>query len=78
MLFTYFCDIINLNKDDNTHSRREEMLKALFDAYRKNVVYRTTYKELDSLSNRELSDLGMTRSSIKDAAYSAAYGKEAF
>ncbi len=77
MLFTYFCDIINLNKDDNTHSRREEMLKALFDAYKRNAVYRATYSELDSLTNAELRDLGMTRSSIRDAAYEATYGKEA-
>ena len=54
------------------------MLKALIDAYRRNVVYRTTYNELASLSNRELYDLGMTRGCIKDAAYEATYGKEAF
>lgn len=52
------------------------MLKALFDAYRKNIVYRATYNELASLSNRELRDLGMSRSGIKDAAYQATYGKE--
>jgi len=53
------------------------MFKALFDAYKRNAVYRATYSELDSLSNKELYDLGMTRSSIRDAAYEATYGKEA-
>ena len=52
------------------------MLKALIDAYRRNVVYRTTYNELASLSNKELYDLGMTRGCIRDAAYEATYGKE--
>ena len=75
MLFTYFCDIINLNKDDNTHSRREEMLKALVDAYKRYLAYRATYNELNSLTSRELYDLGIDRSQIALAAREATYGK---
>lgn len=37
-------------------------------------VYRKTLNELDSLSNRELADLGIHRSAIKGIALEAAYG----
>ena len=36
--------------------------------------YNKTVSELQSLSNRELADLGLTRSSIRAAAYEAVYG----
>lgn len=38
-------------------------------------VYRTTVAELESLTSRDLADLGLTRASIKSIAYEAAYGK---
>ena len=53
------------------------MLKALINAYKRNMVYRATFNDLSSLSNKELYDLGIDRSSIKSAAYEATYGKEA-
>ncbi len=37
-------------------------------------VYRQTKSELDSLSNRELCDLGISRSMIRRLALEAAYG----
>lgn len=37
-------------------------------------VYRETQVELESLSNRELNDLGLSRSGIKAVAFEAAYG----
>lgn len=37
-------------------------------------VYSTTRNELNSLSDRELNDLGIHRSSIRSIAYQAAYG----
>lgn len=40
-------------------------------------VYNATYSELNSLSNKELFDLGIDRSDIKSAAYEATYGKGA-
>ncbi len=40
----------------------------------KRKVYRTTLAELESLSNRDLSDLGMSRAMIKSVAIEAAYG----
>ena len=38
-------------------------------------VFRTTLTELEALTNRELNDLGLTRTTIRDVAYEAAYGK---
>ncbi|WHZ33808.1 DUF1127 domain-containing protein [Sagittula sp. MA-2] len=36
-------------------------------------VFNQTFRELSSLSNRELADLGMGRSEIRRVAYQAAY-----
>lgn len=37
------------------------------------VVYRQTLRELEALSDRDLSDLGLSRSMIRRVAYEAAY-----
>lgn len=39
----------------------------------KRRVYRATFNELASLTNRDLADLGINRSEIKRLAYEAAY-----
>lgn len=44
------------------------------EAYAKHRLYVKTMNELKSLSARELSDLGLSRSSLRDTAYSAVYG----
>ncbi|MEL6840664.1 MAG: DUF1127 domain-containing protein [Pseudomonadota bacterium] len=41
----------------------------------KRKVYRTTLNELRELSDRDLNDLGLSRSMIKGIALEAAYGK---
>jgi uncharacterized protein YjiS (DUF1127 family) len=46
-------------------------LQQAFADYRK---YRKIYEELDALSDRELSDLGLSRHSIPDVASAAVYG----
>lgn len=38
-------------------------------------VYRRTWRELDGLSERDLADLGIHRTQIREVAYEAAYGK---
>lgn len=38
-------------------------------------IYTTTLNELEALSNRDLADLGLSRSGIKAVALEAAYGK---
>lgn len=45
------------------------------DAAAKRKTYRTTLTELESLTVRELADLGIAPSSVRDIAYEAAYGK---
>ena len=41
----------------------------------KRAVYRTTLRELQSLTDRDLNDLGIARSMCETIAYEAAYGK---
>ena len=38
-------------------------------------VYRTTIRVLSALSDRDLADLGLSRSMIADIAHEAAFGK---
>ena len=45
------------------------------DAAARRKVYRTTLAELEALSDRDLNDLGLSRSMIKSVALDAAYGK---
>lgn len=47
----------------------ERIRKSIFD-YR---LYRKTLEELDSLSDRELNDLGLSRIVLKDVARQAVY-----
>lgn len=42
---------------------------------RQRRLYEETVRQLDSLTDRELSDLGISRLSIRDIALEAAYGK---
>ncbi len=48
---------------------------ALADKAAKRKVYRTTYNELSTLTDRDLNDLGLSRSMIKGVSLEAAYGK---
>ena len=52
------------------HQKRDQLRVALA----KRKVYRATYHELSVLTDRDLSDLGIPRSSIKNLAMEAAYG----
>lgn len=47
---------------------------ALAERRAKYKVYTTTLRELNSLSDRDLADLGLSRSMIKGLAIEAAYG----
>lgn len=46
--------------------------RAAFARYR---AYRNTLIELQSLSSRELADLGLSRASVRDVAREAAYSR---
>ncbi|WP_170375908.1 DUF1127 domain-containing protein [Ruegeria profundi] len=51
-----------------------QKLDTIRKAQAKRRVYRETYYELSVLSDRDLIDLGISRSSIKNLALEAAYG----
>lgn len=53
------------------HQNRDKLRSA--NTRRK--IYRTTYHELSVLSDRDLVDLGIPRSSIRRLALEAAYGQ---
>ncbi len=60
----------------STLSERFAALRENFATARaQRKIYTTTINELDSLSNRDLADLGLSRSMIKTVAYEAAFGK---
>ncbi|WP_439154262.1 DUF1127 domain-containing protein [Yoonia sp.] len=48
---------------------------SLADRRAKYKIYSTTLRELNGLSDRDLGDLGLSRSMIKGLAIEAAYGK---
>lgn len=55
--------------------RFTEFCASVIDRMQKARVYRITVTELQSLNNRELADLGITRDAIKGIAIEVAYGK---
>ena len=48
---------------------------ALVERMQRRRVYRTTVAQLSQMSSRELNDLGISRGSIRNIAFEAAYGK---
>lgn len=58
-----------------TESGFSSLVASIREALARRKVYRQTLAELRSLSNRELSDLGMHRSMLTRIALEAAYGK---
>ena len=72
----------------NDIAKRSDLLERLLDATARffttaaerratRRVYRTTLAELQSLSNRELADLGLHRSELKRIAWDSAHGRTA-
>lgn len=51
------------------------ILEALKVNLQRRAIYRQTVAELTALSSRDLGDLGISRSSIRQVAREAAYGK---
>lgn len=49
--------------------------RAIQETRQRNRVYRQTQRELGSLTDRDLTDLGIHRSMISRVAHEAAYGK---
>jgi uncharacterized protein YjiS (DUF1127 family) len=55
-------------------ARFGEIIEHAREALRARRVYRQTVSELQALSNRDLNDLGISRSEIQSIALEAAYG----
>lgn len=51
------------------------VVASIRDAVRRRAVYRQTLRELNALTERDLSDLGLHKSMIHHVAREAAYGK---
>lgn len=69
--------ITDIRTDAGFVARFAETLNALSARYAQYRVYRKTLNELTSLSSRELADLGLHRSMLRNVAYEAAYGIKA-
>ncbi|SIO01650.1 DUF1127 domain-containing protein [Vannielia litorea] len=54
--------------------RIEAFIEARREAAAKRRVYRQTLRELQTLTSRDLADLGIAPSMIRSVAYQAAYG----
>nr|WP_227420746.1 DUF1127 domain-containing protein [Roseitranquillus sediminis] len=50
------------------------MTRQLNERNERETIRRKTYRELQSLSDRDLADLGISRSMIPQIAHDAAYG----
>jgi uncharacterized protein YjiS (DUF1127 family) len=55
--------------------RLNSVLQSVRAAFARRRLYNQTVRELANLSDRDLSDLGIHRSSISEIAFEAAYGK---
>ena len=63
----------NVSKEAG-NGRIAKFVADLRDNMARRSVYRQTMRELNELSDRDLSDLGMCRANIRSVAYEAAWG----
>jgi uncharacterized protein YjiS (DUF1127 family) len=66
---------MNMAYANATQTAAPGLMARMIAAMAARKVYRTTVTELQSLDNRDLADLGISRSMIRAIAYEAAYGK---
>lgn len=62
---------------DTLNNRFAALWADTVEAYNNWRVYRTTLNELNTLSTREMADLGINPSMVRRIALEAAYGKNA-
>lgn len=58
------------------HAGLSRLIGNLRDYMARRAIYRQTIRELNDLNARELADLGMSRSMIRNVAYEAAWGSK--
>jgi uncharacterized protein YjiS (DUF1127 family) len=75
----FYNDISNspLGLADRALAAISQVASATYQRHLKRRMYRATLTELSNLSNRDLNDLGIARSSIRRVAYETAYGTDA-
>ena len=61
---------------EGSFQRSRQTLGKLAEMLQRRAIYRTTFAELDALSDRDLNDLGLARRNIRAVAHDAAYGDE--
>jgi uncharacterized protein YjiS (DUF1127 family) len=66
---------VNTSIQSSVLSRISAATSGIMAALRKRQIYLTTMRELNGLSDRDLSDLGIHRSMLNEIAREAAYGK---
>ena len=66
--------IANTSFSASILERAATFFAAQREAYAQHRMYVKTMNELQSLSTRELNDLGLSRSALHDVAYTAVYG----
>ncbi len=59
----------------STADRLNAVVNSVKAAFARRRMYNQTYRELNALTERELSDLGLHRSMITQISMEAAYGK---
>ena len=69
--------VLHLNQSA-LHNRADHagLFAGIRDYMARRAVYRQTVRELNDLNARELADLGMSRSMIRNVAYEAAWGSK--
>lgn len=65
--------VVAANAGAGLVARVAAVLRRAQQARAQRAIYRQTVRELASLSDRELSDLGVARGNIQSTAYSATY-----
>lgn len=61
-------------RNEAATGRIAKFVANLRDHMARRSVFRQTLRELDGLSDRDLSDLGLSRANIRSVAYEAAWG----
>lgn len=64
------------NRTPKLISQIADTFAALAAGWRRSRTYARTYNELSALSNRDLADIGISRSMVSRMAYEAAYGRD--
>ena len=65
--------VVNVNHAPAQAPRFAGMFGGISRRFAQYKTYRTTLEELESLSDRDLADLGLSRSMLRSVAYKAAY-----